>query len=626
MKVAIKCQNITKYYDDYCVFKNLSCDFYDRGLYVLYGSSGSGKTTFLNSLLGLTPITEGRIYCYGKENLNIQDYAAYITQTNYFVDYLNVYDNLRLVLRYEDSVSKIDCYLKKFDVYNCKYLYPSELSGGESQRISIIIALLQKKKILIFDEPTASLDIENRKKFFKLLETLKKDNLIICASHDSELLKIGDYSIDFSSAKKNLKVNIISDAIDAQVTLKTHKNGNLLKFMLKKLTYKNRNKKSDFLLILIVLFAFLFLFFCYNPKEKLERGLISNSSVNFVKYYCDINNNLDYCDEIVNKYKGTKNIFLYSQNVPLGKLNYGTAFREEVDYNVTALTLPFESSYLKEIDNYIVYGSYFKFETDVLLSREYALELTDNLEELIGSDFKIKLSDGEHSFIVRGIIDIDENDLYYKAYFENNGFKNNLFLNSEFVKNYQYDDILGYNEETGKAYMIAFFDNGRDLYDFYKIDDNNVTVIGMDYGFNEYIKAIDSLKYFVYPIVGIVIIATILFYFQTQMIWNKYNSHILPVFNYYGYKWKDIFLSSLLYNIFSISIKFFLSLLASFVITIIVNAMKISSFDLFLVDVKSVVLLFLFLIISSIIYTCYECRTLKKNKWLDVLKGGDDLL
>ena len=98
--------SIQKKFGDNVIFNNLSYKFYDKGLYVLFGPSGSGKTTMLNIIMGLIDFDFGSVSIFDntyKKSVD-SDFAinciSYITQESYFIDYLTVFDNLKLCINY----------------------------------------------------------------------------------------------------------------------------------------------------------------------------------------------------------------------------------------------------------------------------------------------------------------------------------------------------------------------------------------------------------------------------------------------------------------------------------------------------------------------------------------------
>ena len=626
-KVSISINNISKKYDQDYVIKDFSYDFLDRGLYILFGKSGSGKTTLLNIISGAISFDSGSINIYDKKyegNVNYDNnLIAYITQNTYFINYLTVFDNLKLC---NDDVDKIKKYLKGFEVIDKISSYPNELSGGERQRIAIIMALLQNRKIILLDEPTANLDYKNSKKIIDLLQDLKSKCLIICATHDSDFLPVADAVIDFN----NLKNKIIKNKEMVSNNLKKEKKKSLFKYMFKSLTYKGREKKSSVFLVIAFSIIFLIIYACFDYDKKIEQGLINEYDINFVKYYCDIETN-DYCESIAHEYNVVYNMFPYSSNVVLGEM-INEAMREPVDYNIMAKTLPFDKSLFPNAEDYLLYGTYYEDELDIILGVDLARTLSDDIKTLIGEPYTIKMQDKEETFRIVGIFKDLNGDPYFQSLFETGDCMNRYqeYLNSKYTEKYRDDGILGYNELEGHAYQIAYFDNTKDLYDFYKTDNPNIFTFSMNYGFVDFIRTVETAQYYGYPLVIFAFLVTLMFYFQTKYIASKYNNSTLAIYKYLGYSWKNIFINNTLVTLIWTIILYILAFILSIILGSIINMLlihyEILMFDIFMVDYKNILLLFIFVLVFVSFYAIFEYFKLKKYSWIDMVKKDDDLL
>ena len=196
----IKCKYIDKIYKDEAVIEDFTYEFKNIGFYLLFGESGSGKTTFLNILAGLLSYENGKVVIDGNEYENIVDkeyvsqIADYITQDTFFVDFLDILDNLKMINNDEVEIKQS---LDRFGLLSKLREYPAKLSGGEKQRLAIVRSFMNGKRILLLDEPTASLDIENKIKVFELLSEIKDEVLIICSSHDQMSMDYADEIIKF---------------------------------------------------------------------------------------------------------------------------------------------------------------------------------------------------------------------------------------------------------------------------------------------------------------------------------------------------------------------------------------------------------------------------------------------
>ena len=181
------------------VLKKISYKFKKGKIYSLIGPSGSGKSTLLNLLSLIDRPTSGSISIDNKlinfNNPNNNDLlrakmiGIIYQQDNLLADFTaleNIYlASLATGKNKELSISKARKLLKKVGLTNRADHYPSELSGGEKQRISIARALINDPKIILADEPTGSLDLKTAKGIFSILkDQINSNRIIIFATHN----------------------------------------------------------------------------------------------------------------------------------------------------------------------------------------------------------------------------------------------------------------------------------------------------------------------------------------------------------------------------------------------------------------------------------------------------------
>ena len=199
----IKVNNLVKKFKERMVLKCLNYEFPKTGLCIIYGASGSGKTTFLNCLAGLLPF-QGSI-SLGHHNLELlsDDELSSLRLTEYgfiFQDFKlfeneTVSANLLFPLETIYSLSKDKKQRKCQDLLSLVGLIDKEkqlvnkLSGGEKQRVAIARALINDPSVLLADEPTGALDEKNSVDIMNILKTVSKRSLVIMVSHDQELTK-----------------------------------------------------------------------------------------------------------------------------------------------------------------------------------------------------------------------------------------------------------------------------------------------------------------------------------------------------------------------------------------------------------------------------------------------------
>ena len=179
---------------------------------VVVGLSGAGKTTVLNILGGIDSCDEGKIIVGGKDisHLNKHDLASYrrydigfVFQFYNLIPNLTAKENVELATQICNDHLDADAVLDSVGLSERKNNFPSQLSGGEQQRVSIARALAKKPKLLLCDEPTGALDYNTGKNILKLLQTkcIEDGMTVILITHNSAITPMANRVINMRSGK-----------------------------------------------------------------------------------------------------------------------------------------------------------------------------------------------------------------------------------------------------------------------------------------------------------------------------------------------------------------------------------------------------------------------------------------
>ena len=177
--MSIGFSGIEKKYGDKSVAEAFTLLLQEGKTTCLMGPSGCGKTTLLNIFSGLSDISKGELI--GKNDRRI----SYIFQEPRLIPFMSVRENIALVMNQTDS-EKISQLLAQLELNDSGDLYPSELSGGMQQRVSVARALAYAPDIILADEPANGLDIMLKDTLYRLLQSYCKDNnaTMLMVTHD----------------------------------------------------------------------------------------------------------------------------------------------------------------------------------------------------------------------------------------------------------------------------------------------------------------------------------------------------------------------------------------------------------------------------------------------------------
>jgi len=207
MESSIKLGRVSKIYTmgeiDVVAIDGISFEIPSGEFLVLLGPSGSGKTTLLNLIGGLDSPTEGRIEVNGFEvsaldRNQLTQYRrtqiGFIFQTFNLIPTLTAKENVEFAAELVKNRRSAEELLESVGLGNRMNHFPSELSGGENQRVAIARSLATDPHIILCDEPTGSLDFETGKRIFKLLRELNQTQhkTVVIVTHNSAIGEIAD--------------------------------------------------------------------------------------------------------------------------------------------------------------------------------------------------------------------------------------------------------------------------------------------------------------------------------------------------------------------------------------------------------------------------------------------------
>ena len=260
MNKILEIKKLSKIYqgenDEILALDNISFNVNNGEFVGIIGPSGCGKSTLLSIIAGLENRTSGEVYIEGEKQNNISDKIGYMLQRDCLLEWKNILDNtlfgldVRGMLNNDTKEYAINL-LRKYDLLEFAYKYPSELSGGMRQRVSLIRTLTIKPKILLLDEAFSALDYQTKITVTNdIYKILREENITaLIVTHDiSEAISMSDRIIVLSKRPGKIKsIYNINFNIDSRTPLNCREHPNFSKYfnsLWKELsTYEEKNIK-----------------------------------------------------------------------------------------------------------------------------------------------------------------------------------------------------------------------------------------------------------------------------------------------------------------------------------------------------------------------------------------------
>lgn len=207
----VKIENLNVKFNSKVIFENFSHEFKEKELTVIFGGSGSGKTTLLNIIGMLESNYSGKVFI--NDNLNtrfdsrigrkiLKKNIGFIFQNYGLIDNKTVYENLNVGMNFvkknkKEKIKMMNACLKEMNMEDKLFEKVYRLSGGEQQRVALGRILLKNCDIILADEPTGSLDEENKQIVIGNLKKMRDEGkTVIVVTHDNTFKRLADKCIE----------------------------------------------------------------------------------------------------------------------------------------------------------------------------------------------------------------------------------------------------------------------------------------------------------------------------------------------------------------------------------------------------------------------------------------------
>ena len=432
-----------------------SLKFKEGKLYTIYGKSGVGKSSLLNKIGLISEYDPKVTYIYDGSKIDtsnkkvvssfIAQNIAFIFQSHNLIKDLTVYDNLKISLNFfklstKEIEDKIDNILSELGILELKDVYPEDLSGGEEQRVAIARGMVTDKNIILADEPTNSLDSENREIVSSLLLKLanKYNKIVIVVSHDEYVINKGNIKLHFEDQK------LIGMKEEAGCNSQEEWHASKLKKQIR-LKVQKKRKVPPLPLFLLILISF---------TVSLAVGSINIQSLFSSKYQRLISSSLENGFLVIN------------DSIGLGTSKVIDDFRSISNKEIHQIS---DSSNIYKLEPYIEFPSmgitFENAENYLKISRDFSPNLSINGKN-------INLS---KNYSVQPLFNTNTTQRQIK-YFDRTTIRG-IFVSESFIKEQKLEDIVAGSEMTLTYYVpIGIYESHIDKEGTYYKSDGDLYV------------------------------------------------------------------------------------------------------------------------------------------------------
>ncbi len=438
----IQLNNLTKYFNQNKVLDNINASFSDNQLYIIKGVSGCGKSTLLKILCGIITDYDGEYLLDGKNvkeinSKQMKKVVGYMCQESLLVSKLTVKDNLLLI---KNDNEKIEEYADLFKVKKLLNKYPSEISGGERQRIALIRTLLNDPEILLLDEPTSALDRNNSLNFIESLKKIK-NKIIILVTHKDLFDEYGNVlKLDYGKLEqtKEEKTN------NKELVINSKKNFNVKQLI----KYAKIRSKQSILAMVIICFFMLVILAAISLKNNFAREYVNSVKRTYPYMFVEVSDYLESFPLLASEYTNNVSDIVNSDEF----VKYESYTYSDDDYIVYPI---YDYDALNfNLDGVLEEGRTPKNQKEVLINYQYADEyFSEDYKDILSK--KITINNKEYTVV--GVVGPEE------------------IFPWQYGWNYLYSSISGPSVFMMYDELITFGTNSRPDMTMYKyIGDNNI--------------------------------------------------------------------------------------------------------------------------------------------------------